>query len=78
MKENSNKLLEILEEHLPSGKKDGSVYTGSAGIAYLYLMLSEKHDNPAYLEVCIFCFVIYLSKKITFILLIVLESRGSD
>lgn len=43
--------MEILEQHLPSGRKDGSVYTGTAGVALLYLMLHERNNNPSYLEV---------------------------
>lgn len=43
--------MEILEQHLPSGRKDGSVYTGTAGIALLYLMMHERNNNPAHLQV---------------------------
>ncbi|KAK6621444.1 hypothetical protein RUM44_001251 [Polyplax serrata] len=50
LKSTSHKLMEILEQHLPSGRKDGSVYTGTAGVALLYLMLHERNNNPSYLE----------------------------
>ncbi|EEB09899.1 conserved hypothetical protein [Pediculus humanus corporis] len=50
LKATNHKLMEVLEQHLPSGRKDGSVYTGTAGVALLYLMMHEKINNPAYLE----------------------------
>lgn len=76
LKTSSDKLLEVLEQHLPSGKRDGSVYTGTAGVALLYLTLGERNNNPAYLEVCILSFFEQLHNNDKNILAMFIENLG--
>ena len=47
-----NKLLSKLETNLQgSDSHDYSVYTGTTGIATLYLLLGQRLNNPSYTKV---------------------------
>lgn len=51
----TKRLLDELKEkkHNWTYNDDCSVYTGSAGIAYMYYQYGKCFNQPAYIEVCI-------------------------